>query len=144
MFGVLSAFQTTTWNVGFQNRFHVVSLLKSTKIVWWLGWFGEFWGTNPLFHFDFLKKDLDDLIPIREEDVPLSAGNGAKSTRYSGFFSDAEAGDFRYQLSGTNFVESYAQLKGPRSPWNPSRCPRKWGNIPWRTLKLVMFTIFDE
>lgn len=32
--------------------------------------------------------------------------------QYSGFFSDAEAGDFRYQLSGTNFVESYAQLKG--------------------------------
>ena len=43
--------------------------------------------------------------------------------RYSGFFSDAEAGDFRYQLSGTNFVESYAQLKGPRAWGLPKKYP---------------------
>eukprot|EP00913_Durusdinium_trenchii_P020764 g19504.t1 len=35
-----------------------------------------------------------------------------KRHRYSQFFSDALADGFRYQLSGTNFVESYAKLKG--------------------------------
>lgn len=33
--------------------------------------------------------------------------------RYSQFFSDALTSGSRYQLSGTNFVESYESLKGP-------------------------------